>query len=65
MQQLLGFWQRVSTHFTHYSIKIERNPDEVRTTVRKTNADYDLVIKRLHLYYDMKLVTFGIDTDKT
>ena len=36
-----------------------------RTTVRKTNPDYDMVIKRLHLYYDMKLVTFGIDKDKT
>ena len=28
------------------------------------NPDYDIVIKRLHLYYDMKLVTFGIDRDK-
>ena len=28
------------------------------------NPDYDLVIKRLHLYYDIKLVTFGIDRDK-
>ena len=27
----------------------------------KTNPDYDIVIKRLHLYYDIKLVTFGID----
>ena len=25
------------------------------------NRDYDLVIKRLYLYYDMKLVMFGID----
>ena len=38
--------------------------NEVRTTVRITNPDYDLVIKRLLLYYDMKLVTFGIDNDK-
>ena len=29
----------------------------------KTNPDYDLVIKRLHLYYDMK-VTFSIDRDR-
>ena len=36
----------------------------VRTTVRKINPDYDLVIKRLYLYYDMKLVTFGIDGDR-
>ena len=27
----------------------------------KTNPDYNIVIKRLHLYYNMKLVTFGID----
>ena len=27
----------------------------------KTIPDYNIVIKRLHLYYDMKLVTFGID----
>ena len=32
--------------------------------IRKINPDYDLVIKRLHLYCDMKLVTFGIDKDK-
>ena len=29
-----------------------------------TNPDYDIVIKGLHLYYDMKLVTFGIDKDR-
>ena len=38
---------------------------EILTTAKqnliKTNPDYDIVIKRLHLYYDMKLVTFGID----
>ena len=28
------------------------------------NPDNDIVIKRLHLYYDMKLVTFNIDRDK-
>ena len=27
----------------------------------KTIPDCDIVMKRLHLYYDMKLVTFGID----
>ena len=32
--------------------------------IQKTNPDYYLVIKRLHLYYHMKLVTFGIDTDR-
>ena len=32
--------------------------------MQTTNPDYDLVIDRLHLYYDMQLVTFGIDKDK-
>ena len=37
---------------------------DVNTAIRKTNPDYNLVIDRLHLYYDMKLVTFGIDKEK-
>ena len=28
------------------------------------NPDYNLVIDRLHLYYDMLLVTFGNNKDK-
>ena len=28
-----------------------------------TNPDFDLVFDRLHLYYDMLLVTFSIDKD--
>ena len=36
----------------------------IRNTVRKTNPDYDLVIKRLNLHYDMKLVTLGMYRDK-
>ena len=34
---------------------------KVRQTIQKRNKDYDILIKRLYLYYDMKLVTFGID----
>ena len=37
---------------------------EVRKTLRVTTPDYDLVIDRLHLYYDMQLITFGSDKDK-
>ena len=33
----------------------------VKETLTKTNPDYDIVIKRLHLYYYMKLVTLGTD----
>ena len=45
-------------------LKLKDILNTVRDTVRKTNPDYDLVIKRLHLYYNMKLVTFSIDNDK-
>ena len=45
-------------------LKLKKNLSEVRNTVWKTNPDYDLVIKRQHPYYDMKLVTFGIDDNK-
>ena len=37
--------------------------NEVKTAIQITNPDYDLVIDRLHLYYNMHLVTFGIDKD--
>ena len=35
-----------------------------KETLFKSNPDYDIVSKRLHLYYDMKLATFGIDQDR-
>ena len=37
---------------------------QVKVALAKRNKDYDLVLSRLYLYYDMKLVTFGIDQDK-
>ena len=37
---------------------------EVRKTLQVTNPDYDLVIDHIHLYYDMPLVTFGVDKDR-
>ena len=43
-------------------LKLHEILDAVMTVIRKTNPDYDIVIKRLHL--DMKLVTFGIGRDK-
>ena len=45
-------------------LKLKEILSEVKNTVGKTNPDYDLVIKRLYTYYDMKLVTFGIDNSK-
>ena len=36
---------------------------EVKKLLQHTNPDYALVLERLHLYYNMHLVTFGIDRD--
>ena len=44
--------------------KLEAILQQVKTALAKTNKNYDLVLNRVHLYYDMKLVTFGIDQDK-
>ena len=44
--------------------KLKEILSEVRKTLQVTNPDYDLVIDRLHLYYDIELVTFAIDKDK-
>ena len=37
---------------------------EVKEALQVNNTGYDLVIKRLYFYYDMKLVTFGIDDER-
>ena len=44
--------------------KLEKILNEVRIAIVKSNKDYDLVLTRLYLYYDMKLVTFGIDSQR-
>ena len=44
--------------------KLKEILSNVKFAIRKTNPDYDLVIDRLHLYYDMKLVAFGIDKER-
>ena len=44
--------------------KLEKILKDVRIAIAKSNEDYDLVLTRLYLYYDMKLVTFGIDTQR-
>ena len=42
-------------------LKLKEILNGVGNIFRKTNPDYDLVIKKLHLYYDMNLVAFSID----
>ena len=42
-------------------LKLKESIDAVETTITKMNPDNDIVIKRLHLYYDMKSVSFSKD----
>ena len=44
--------------------KLEAILKQVQIAIAKTNQDYELVLNRLYLYYDMKLVMFGIDSQK-
>ena len=46
------------------SSKLERILSEVKLVIAKSNKDYDLVLARLYLYYDRKLITFGIDSKR-
>ena len=43
--------------------KLQEILTEVKRSLLITNPDCTLVLDRLHLYYDMQLVTFGIDSD--
>ena len=38
--------------------------DEAKKTMQISNPDYDVVIKKLHFHYDMKLVIFGINEER-
>ena len=44
--------------------KLETILQQVKTALAKNNKNYDLASNRLYLYYDMKLVIFGIDNDR-
>ena len=44
--------------------KLEAVLQQVQLAIAKTNQDYEIVLNRLYLYYDMKLVMFGIDYQK-
>ena len=44
--------------------KLQKILREVSIAITKSNKDFDLVLTRLYLYYDMKLVTFGIDNQR-
>ena len=46
-------------------LKLQEIVNSVKETLTKTNPDYNIIIKRLLLHYNMKLVTFGIDRKRT
>ena len=41
--------------------KLQEILTEIKKSLQITNPDYDLVLDRLHLYYDMQLENFSID----
>ena len=43
--------------------KLQEILNEAKDSLHITNPDYDLVLDRLHSYYDMQLVAFSIDKD--
>ena len=43
--------------------KLQEILTEVKNALHTTNPDYTLVLDKLHLYYDMQLITFSIDND--
>ena len=44
--------------------KLEAILQQVQLAIAKTNQDYEIVLNRLYLYYNMKLVMFGTDYQK-
>ena len=65
MQHQLGFWLKAIYLFhSLYRSKLKEILSKVKFAIRPTNPDYDLVTDRFHHYYDMNLVTFGIDKER-
>ena len=51
--------------FSHLPpMRLKEILNEVKKTIQITKPDYNIMIKRLHLYYDMKLVTFDIKEER-
>ena len=44
--------------------KLEEILQQVQLAITKSNQDCEIVLNRLYMYYNMKLVTFGIDSQK-
>ena len=46
-----------------HQIELQEILSEVKKSILITNPDYTLVLDRLHLYYNMQIVTFGINSN--
>ena len=44
--------------------KLKEILHQVQLAITKLNQDYEIVLTRLYMYYDMKLVTFDIDSQR-
>ena len=44
--------------------KLKAILQQIQLAITKSNQNYEIVLNRLYLYYDMKLVMFGIDYQK-
>ena len=64
MHQQLEFGKGYLPNTLITPVKLKEILNEVRKTLQVTNPDCNLVINRLHLYYNMELETFGIDKDR-
>ena len=45
-------------------MKLQEILKDIKKAIQISNPDYAIVIKRLHLYYDAKLVTFGVNKER-
>ena len=45
--------------------KLEAILQKIQLPTSKSNQNYEIVLNRLYLYYDMKLLMFGIDYQKS
>ena len=45
-------------------MKLKKILNKIKKNIQITNPDCDIVLKRLHLYYDMNLVTFDINEER-
>ena len=56
----MNSFKRILTYFAIAPSNLQEILNELKKVIQITNPDYDIAITRLHLYYDMKLVTLGV-----